>query len=98
MSRWSARGKACGFFGSIVPKIHMIHRQLLLQTDHWPVKRARPRTSATTEDRARWVRYSREAGRSSVGNELPVPPHQRCWGNEEGGPMLASQESREPRQ
>src|ERR1019366_4330400 len=47
MSRWSARGKACGFFGSIVPKIHMIHRQLLLQTDHWPVKRARRMTRET---------------------------------------------------
>ena len=98
MSRWSTRGKACGFFGSIVPKIHRIHRQLLLQTDHWPVKGARRRTSATTEHRARWARCSREAGRSSVGNELPVPPHQRCGPNEEGGPTLARKESRDPRQ
>src|ERR1035441_4965563 len=30
-------------------------------------------------------------------NELPVPPHQRCGRNEEGGPTLASQESRERR-
>src|ERR1017187_6478206 len=31
-------------------------------------------------------------------NELPVPPHQRCGPNEEGGPTLARKESREPRQ
>src|ERR1017187_7371656 len=31
-------------------------------------------------------------------NELPVPPHQRCGRNEEGGPTLARQESRERRQ
>src|ERR1019366_2460590 len=31
-------------------------------------------------------------------NELPVPPHQRCGRNEEGGPRLARKESRERRQ
>ncbi len=50
------------------------------------------------QHRARWARCSREAGRSSVGNELPVPPHQRCGRNEEGGPTLARKKSRERRQ
>jgi hypothetical protein len=34
----------------------------------------------------------------SGGGELPVPPHQRCGPNEEGGPTLARKESRDPRQ
>src|ERR1035441_6706984 len=66
-----------------------------------------PSASSRARDEGRVRRLSIErVGRDVLGrrvgpvsaNELPVPPHQRCGPNEEGGPTLASQESRERRQ